>query len=64
MRCSINWPLPAPGRKISAKLREAGDIAVDAQLVETILTQMMRDNQVIKREGGEWSLNPRAAKHV
>jgi hypothetical protein len=44
--------------RISNKLREAGDGAVDAQLVAVILLQMQKDGSVIRQDGGDWRLAP------
>jgi hypothetical protein len=35
---------------------------VDAPIVEAILMQMERSGLVVKREGGEWGLNPSARR--
>lgn len=48
--------------QIAAKLREGGDSTVDAQLVETILGQLLRDGVVVKRESGDWTLSAKAAR--
>lgn len=53
---------------LASRMREAGDGSIDAVMVETILTQMLRDCLVLKREasagGGvpEWALTAKAAK--
>lgn len=43
---------------IAARLREAGDASVDAQLVDAILAQMLKAGDVIRQDGGAWKLNP------
>lgn len=47
---------------ICNKLREGGDVNVDAALVETILTQMAKAGEVIRQESGAWRLGLKGAK--
>ena len=47
--------------KITNKLRDAGDSVLDAAATDAILHQMFKVGQVLRQEGGNWALNPKAA---
>ena len=53
---------PRNPMQLAVLLRESGDFNADAQLVESILGQMLREGEVLKQDGGTWTANPKAKK--
>jgi hypothetical protein len=49
--------------RITAVLREAGDLAIDMSLALLILSQMEKAGEVIHQEGDQWAKSPRKASH-